>query len=222
MDLRDRAQTHAALGDVHRLRVVEALRRGDLTFGEAAALTGLDGNRLAHHLDVLEAAGLISRRRSEGDGRRRYLRLDHGRVADLAAAAGSLAGSALFVCTHNSARSPFAAALWVRLTGRPAESAGSSPADRVHPRALGVAREFGVDLSDAVPRGYGDLTVRPELVVSVCDRAHEAGAPQAAERLHWSVPDPAAIDNDRAFRAAFEEIQERITALGAADQREGD
>ena len=46
---------------------------------------------------------------------------------------------ALFVCTRNSARSQLAAALWRSLAGAPAESAGTHPADRVHPGAITAA-----------------------------------------------------------------------------------
>ena len=50
----------------------------------------------------------------------------------------------LFVCTRNSARSQLAAAAWARRSGIPAASAGTEPADRVHPRAVRVARRHGL------------------------------------------------------------------------------
>jgi protein-tyrosine-phosphatase len=121
----------------------------------------------------------------------------------------------LFVCTHNSARSQFAAGYWERTTGRPAESAGTDPAPRVHPAAVRVAREFGVDLAGAEPRGYGAVTSSPDLVVSVCDRAYEAGWPFDAPVLHWSVPDPVRTGTDAAVRRAFTELAARIERAGA-------
>ena len=57
--LTDRAQRHAALGERHRLQVVDALRLSDRTPSELRDLTGLSSNHLAFHLDVLEEAGLL-------------------------------------------------------------------------------------------------------------------------------------------------------------------
>jgi ArsR family transcriptional regulator, arsenate/arsenite/antimonite-responsive transcriptional repressor / arsenate reductase (thioredoxin) len=214
--LDDRARVHAALGDPRRLRVVDALRRTDLTFSDLIQITGLRGNRLAHHLDALEGAGLLARRISEGDRRRRYLRLNVARLDELAVTTAALPSRALFVCTHNSARSQFAAALWRIATGGDADSAGLDPADEVHPRAVRIAGELGVDLSGAVPKGYGDLAADPELVISVCDRARESGFPEARIRLHWSVPDPVRTADDDAFRSAFGELRTRIETLTAS------
>jgi ArsR family transcriptional regulator, arsenate/arsenite/antimonite-responsive transcriptional repressor / arsenate reductase (thioredoxin) len=216
MDLSERARVHAALGDVHRLRVVDRLFLGDATFQELVETTGLRGNLAAHHLDVLEAAGLIERRTSDGDRRRRYISLRHDRLDGLAPVAAIPAGQVLFVCTHNSARSQFAAALWRARTGGVAESAGSEPAPRVHPRAVESAKGWGIDLSGAVPRGYDELGAAPELVVSVCDRARESGLPVDAPTLHWSIPDPVAAGDPSAFRSAFRAIAGRIDRLAAA------
>lgn len=122
----------------------------------------------------------------------------------------------LFICTHNSARSQFAAALWKERTGGTADSAGTDPADRVHPKAVRAAAAFGLDLVDAVPKGYDAVSVRPDLVVSVCDRAREAGVPFAAPHLHWSVPDPVRSGTQAAFRSAFADIAGRIDQLAKA------
>jgi protein-tyrosine-phosphatase len=124
--------------------------------------------------------------------------------------------SVLFVCTHNSARSQVAAALWWALTGEPAESAGAEPATRVHPRAVRAARRAGIDLVGAVPKGYGAVTAAPDLVVSVCDRARENGVPFDAPSLHWSVPDPTSAGQMAAFTAAVDEIRGRVVRLAEA------
>jgi protein-tyrosine-phosphatase len=216
MDLSERARVHAALGDAHRLRVVDHLFLGDATFQELVEATGVRGNLVAHHLDVLEAAGLIERRTSDGDRRRRYISLRHDRLDGLAPVAVIPAGPVLFVCTHNSARSQFAAALWRARTGGDAESAGSEPAPSVHPRAVESAKGWGVDLSGAVPKGYDSLDTAPELVVSVCDRARESGLPADAPALHWSIPDPVAAADPGAFRSAFRTIAGRIDRLVTA------
>jgi protein-tyrosine-phosphatase len=122
----------------------------------------------------------------------------------------------LFVCTHNSARSQVAAALWRALTGEPAESAGSEPQPQVHPQAVQAARRAGIDLAGAVPKGYGAVTAGPDLVVSVCDRARENGVPFDAPSLHWSVPDPADAGRMGAFTAAVDEIRGRVVRLAEA------
>jgi protein-tyrosine-phosphatase len=219
MDVGDRARIHAALGDPHRLRIVDELAVSDRTFHELAALTGLPGNAAAHHLGVLESAGLVERRVSEGDRRRRYISLRRGRLADITLNPRIDAPAVLFVCTHNSARSQFAAALWRQRTGDIADSAGLDPAKRVHPEAIRTAADLGVDLTEAVPKAYDSVTESPGLVVSVCDRAREAGLPFEAPSIHWSVPDPVRAGTAPAFRSAFLEIADRVDAL--ADQRRG-
>jgi protein-tyrosine-phosphatase len=57
-----------------------------------------------------------------------------------------------------------------------------------------------------------DQVIRPgDLVVSVCDQAHERlGTPTA---VHWSVPDPARIATDAAFERAYDDIADRIDRL---------
>jgi protein-tyrosine-phosphatase len=122
----------------------------------------------------------------------------------------------LFVCTHNSARSQFAAALWRDRTGRASDSAGSEPAARIDPLAVRAGPEFGIDLSGARPKGYDAVAQRPDLVVSVCDRAHEAGPPFEARLLHWSVPDPVLVGTPEAFRSAFSTLAHRVVRLAVA------
>ena len=217
MDLLTRADVHAALADPHRLAIVDALASGDRTPRQLGELVGAPTNLLAHHLTVLEEAGLVERRTSEGDRRRRYVVLRPERLdALLIGPAPVPAGNVLFVCTHNSARSPVAAALWRTRTGGPAESAGGDPAPRVHPLAVRAARRLGIDLSGARPRGYEAVEAPPALVVSVCDRARERGIPFAAPAVHWSVPDPVADGRPAAFSAAFAEIERRVERLASA------
>lgn len=211
MELQERARIHAALGDEARLVIVDALAVGDLSVSELQGLVDMPGNLLAHHLGVLEAAGVVERRRSEGDRRRRYVVLR--RIDGLLPKRPAWEGTPLFVCTHNSARSQFAAGVFRSRTGRKAQSAGTRPAERVHPTAVAVAAELGIDLSDAVPRGYSDISGTPDVVISVCDRAQEAEFPMVAPRIHWSVPDPVLRGSTEAFRAAFAEIEQRVSGL---------
>jgi protein-tyrosine-phosphatase len=199
--------------------MVDELAGGDLTPSALAARLAIAGNLLAHHLGVLEDAGLVTRRVSEGDGRRRYVVLRRDALDAMTPTVRAPAGTILFVCTHNSARSQFARALWTTRTGRPAESAGTDPADRIHPLAVRVAAEQGIDISGERPCGYSSLDPSPDrrsdLVISVCDLAGEANLPQASRHLHWSVPDPVRIGGVTAFRRAFAEISARIDTLAA-------
>lgn len=210
-----RAAVHHALGDQRRLTIVDALRWSDRTPGELAALTRIGSNLLAFHLDVLEEAGVIERTPSEGDARRRYVRLRPEVVAQLGPAPPVRAEELLFVCTQNAARSQLAAALWERATGRSARSAGQRPAAAVHPLAVATAGRHGIDLTAARPHGYDAIARAPDLVVSVCDRAREAGLPFDVPALHWSVPDP--IEGGPAdFEAAYEQLAARIEQLAAS------
>lgn len=213
MDLDERARAHAALGDDRRLLIVDRLAFGDRTVAELAEETGLMGNLLAHHLDVLGDAGLIERRTSEGDRRRRYVSLQWDRLPSSFGSTEPVSDDIVFICTHNSARSQFAAALWEARTGEWAGSAGKEPSRQVHPKAVRVAAEFGVDISSGEPQGYERLDRIPALVVSVCDRARESEMPEADRHLHWSVPDPVPSDTLPAFRAAFSEISRRVDHL---------
>jgi protein-tyrosine-phosphatase len=121
-------------------------------------------------------------------------------------------GRALFVCTQNSARSQLAAALWRARSGGQASSAGTHPAKRVHPGAVVAARRAGLDLTDARPRDLEQEDLDVDLVVTVCDVAHEELNPPP-DWLHWSVPDPVEAGTRHAFDATLAELDERITAI---------
>jgi len=207
-----RAALHAALGEPVRLAIVEDLAASDRAPTDLATRHGLPGNLLAHHLDVLERVGLIERHVSAGDRRRRYIRLRHAALGDLVAVGRPRAGRALFICTHNSARSQLAAALWRERTGEPADSAGTHPASQVHPGAVAAAKRAGIDITGARPRSLEPADTRADVIVTVCDRAHEELDP-APQWLHWSIPDPVDVGRARAFDAALAELDRRITAI---------
>ena len=217
MDLTARARMHAALADPHRLRIIDALAVGDHTPQELCVLVDVPTNLLAHHLRALEQVGLVERRVSAGDRRRRYVVLVADRLSELLTVpAVRPPGLVLFVCTHNSARSQFAAALWRHHAKGAADSAGVDPAPAVHPAAVVAARAMGITLSAKRPKGYEAVRAEPSLVVSVCDCAREAGLPFDTPTLHWSVPDPATDGRAVAFTAAFTEISHRVERLAAA------
>jgi ArsR family transcriptional regulator, arsenate/arsenite/antimonite-responsive transcriptional repressor / arsenate reductase (thioredoxin) len=213
-----RARVHAALGDPLRLRIVDHLMIGDAAPGELSALFGLSSNLLAHHLGVLTDAGLIQRVRSEGDLRRAYVRLVPRVLADLTPESSRSATRVVFVCTHNSARSQLAVAAWTAASPIPAVSAGTHPADRVHPSAVAVARRHRLPFKRVRPVHLDAVLQPDDLVVAVCDNAHEELGARAPERLHWSVPDPVRIGTDEAFEHALDLIEDRVGRLAAAAQ----
>lgn len=234
-EVEHRARIHAALGDPNRLAIVDELTSSDRTPSQLGHQLGLGSNLLAHHLDLLEAVGLIERIASTGDRRRRYVRLLRGPLdAVLPYRPVRQRGAMLFVCTHNSARSQLAAALWTERTGQPAASAGTDPADRIHPGAVAAAARHGLDLTGATPTILADALARcrgqewnegrglggPDeptaggttIVVTVCDRANEELC-SPVDWWHWSTPDPVPNGTDPAFDATVAELDLRIGAL---------
>ena len=167
----------------------------------------MPSNLLAHHLHVLEDAGLVSRHRSEGDRRRTYLRLVPGGLDVFAGYLLLAARRVLFVCTANSARSHLAAALWRQASGVPATSAGTHPAAAIDPARSTAARRHHLPLPEARPRHVSDVREDGDLVVTVCDLAHEELGRLAA--LHWSVPDPVRAGDPASFDAALAELGRR-------------
>ena len=216
MENTERARLHAALGDANRLAIVDMLYLSERSPADIARRLGIESNLLSHHLDVLAGVGLVRRLRSSGDRRRRYVRLDLERLDEAFSPSRPIpAASVLFVCTHNSARSQMAAALWQAESPVRAESAGTAPADSVHPMAVQTAARHGLDLTDARPRSLGEVTSTPDLVVTVCDEAHEQIGDRPTRRLHWSVPDPARAGIPEAFEEAFGALRRRVSALAA-------
>lgn len=214
-----RVKMHAALADPVRLAIVDDLASSDRSPAELMRLLGVESNLLAHHLNVLERAGLVRRTLSSGDRRRRYVRLEHDSLASIGAPRRPVPGRALFVCTRNSARSHLAAAAWRSIAGTAAESAGTHPANRIAPGALAAARRARLDLPVVPPRSLDQLVELPPLVVTVCDQAHEELDPPDSW-LHWSIPDPVPSGTKAAFDATVDDLRRRITSIirGGTDQ----
>lgn len=214
-----RVEVYAALADPTRLRVVDLLTVGDAASSELAARLGVATNLLAHHLKILETAGVIERHRSEGDGRRSYWRL----VREVAPTGGpslAIPGRLVFVCTANTARSHLAAALWRRASAIPATSAGTHPADRVAAGARAAARRHDLDLPDVRPQHLDDIGPArdgDDLVVTVCDLAHEELGNVSA--IHWSVPDPVAVGTRGAFDRVVGDLDHRVARLAPLVQQ---
>ena len=122
----------------------------------------------------------------------------------------------LFVCVHNAGRSQMAAALVeLRSAGRIAvRSAGSAPADEIHPAVVEAMHEVGVDLSGASPKVLTDDAVqRVDVVVTMgCGDACPVYPGKRYE--DWTVDDPAGQDL-ATVRRIRDEIDARVQALVA-------
>jgi protein-tyrosine-phosphatase len=206
-----RVAVHAALADPARLLITDILLAGDVSPSELAAMLSMPSNLLAHHLRALERAGIIARRRSEGDHRRTYLRLIPGALDSLTTLPDRQARRVLFVCTANSARSHLAAALWRQASSLPAASAGTRPAERIDPGAVAAARRHHLPMRRLRPRHLSDVRQDGDLLITVCDRAHEELGQQAA--VHWSVPDPVPAGDPASFEAALDDLAGRVGRL---------
>lgn len=110
----------------------------------------------------------------------------------------------LVLCTHNSARSVLAEAMfnhWARQLGVDAQahSAGAAPSGRVHPQAIACLQAAGIDTATLSSKSM-DLFAKPgapemRVVITVCDSAAAQPCPVwpgAPVRAHWSYPDPSA------------------------------
>lgn len=206
-----RASRHAALADATRLEIVDLLSLGDWSPSELERRLGTSSNLLAHHLNVLERAGLARRSRSEGDRRRSYVSLDRAALDALSVGASVSARRVVFVCSANSARSQLAAALWNEFSDVPAASGGTHPAKAIEPEAVQAARRRGLSLAGQRPRQLSEVRAAGDYIVTVCDTAHEELA--LPEALHWSIPDPVRSGQAPAFDAALHALERRVTDL---------
>ncbi|HEY4593337.1 MAG TPA: arsenate reductase ArsC [Thermoanaerobaculia bacterium] len=136
----------------------------------------------------------------------------------------------LFLCTHNSARSQMAEGILRELGGDRVEVASAgTEATRVHPLAVREMAERGIDISGQRSKHMDEfLGERFDYVVTVCDNARESCPifPGDPERIHWSIPDPAAVEGEEktrqaAFKRAADELTTRIRYLLALLEKEG-
>ncbi len=125
----------------------------------------------------------------------------------------------MFLCTGNSCRSQMAEG-FARELGRglvEAHSAGLMPAG-VHPRAIAVMKEAGIDISRQTSKAIDENLLRGmDAVITLCDTAAEAcpRTPPEIRRLHWPIKDPVGTAGTEEkimheFRKARDEIRENI------------
>jgi arsenate reductase (thioredoxin) len=120
----------------------------------------------------------------------------------------------LFVCRQNAGRSQMSQALFARAASdrHRALSAGTTPAEHVHPEVLTVMDEVGIDLSARIPQLLTrELAEQADLVVTMgC--GDECPFIPGRRYLDWDLPDPAGRPLDE-VRAIRDEIADRIAAL---------
>jgi arsenate reductase len=125
----------------------------------------------------------------------------------------------IFACVHNAGRSQMAAALF-NACADPARavalSAGTEPAERVHPEVVAAMREVGIDLARATPtRLTGELAAGAFLLVTMgCGEA--CPAVPGLRRDDWPLEDPKGKPLE-AVRAVRDEIRRRVDALVLAE-----
>lgn len=233
------------LADESRQAIVRLLARSDRRAGEIGAAVRLLPNAVSYHLRQLRDLGMLHDRRSSADARDVYYQLDIGRLFALYAAAGdalypgmstplgqlhkqldtphslSRPLRVLFLCTHNSARSQMAEAILRQMGGDQVKafSAGSLPTE-VHPEALAALREAGIDATGLTAKPLEQFIGEPlDYIITVCDRVRDIcpSFPGDPAQTHWSIADPAVVEDPeqraKAFREVLSELQVRIRYL---------
>lgn len=223
------------LGHRLRWRLTQALAGSDLRVGELVAAIGERQNLVSYHLAQLRVSGLVSERRSSADARDVYYHLNlRALQAELDRSAGSIhpalrlaevrdllhddggrKSRVLFVCTANSARSQMAEAILRDLSAGAidVQSAGPRPAG-VHPLAIRVLAARGLAVAGLRSKGLDELeSLAFDHSVTLCDLARERCPELAAipSRIHWSLPDPAAVEGSEGRRLeAFGQIADEL------------
>lgn len=131
----------------------------------------------------------------------------------------------LILCTGNSCRSHLAEGILRAAAGDlvDVQSAGSKPAGYVHPLAIQVMKEIGIDIAGHRSKHLEEFTQQPiETVITVCGNADQAcpAFPGQVNRHHWAFDDPAKAQGTEeekvaVFRRVRDEIRTVFEAYGA-------
>lgn len=232
-----------ALADETRLAIVRSLALSDLRAGELGEQLRQPQNAVSYHLKQLRGLGLLRDRRSSLDARDVYYSVDLHRLHLLYEQAGEalhpgMTGRQqareeaparierplriLFLCTHNRARSQMAEGIARYLAGDQVEvySAGNEPTE-LHPLTIEMLQELGIDTAGLRSKSLDEFVDQKfDYIITTCDRVR-GGCPTFPgdpEQIHWSFPDPSAVEGDeaarrRAFQMARRELLTRIRYL---------
>jgi protein-tyrosine-phosphatase/DNA-binding transcriptional ArsR family regulator len=227
-----------------RWRLLRELAQSDRAVRELTQLLGERQSLVSYHLRQLRDGGLVGARRSSADGRDSYYAIDVAGCAEQLQDAGGALHPALrpasspaamlapgrrrrrprilFLCTGNSARSQMAEALVELMSAGAVEAAsGGSNPKPLHPHAVRAMKTRGIDISSNRSKHLHEFaSQRFDLVITLCDKVREICPefPSHPDRVHWSMPDPAAeSSSDGGSRAPFErtaaELETRIGLL---------
>jgi protein-tyrosine-phosphatase/DNA-binding transcriptional ArsR family regulator len=229
-----------------RWRMLVELAGSDRQVHELTRVVGQPQGLVSYHLARLRAGGLVSSRKSSFDGRAAYYRVNLEQCGELLAATGAALhpgvavsrmaspsrqvgrarrrAKVLFMCTGNGARSQIAEAILRERAGDRVEvvSAGSHP-KAIHPNAIKVLAERGIDISHALSKPIDVFRGRRfDYVITLCDKVREICPefPGTAQTMHWSIEDPSRRpgslrDTLPVFRALATELESRIGFLTA-------
>lgn len=227
-----------------RWQILLALARSDYRVEELVKQIKQPHNLISYHLKQLRLQRLISERRSTADGRDVYYSLNLEEFRQMFFETGQALHPALshptsqtypqtetiiyspagvlFLCTHNSARSQMAEGLLRTFGGDKVEvfSAGSEPTS-IHPLAIKVMANIGVDLREQRVKHYDEFAEQTfDYIITVCDRVRELCPvfPGDPRQIHWSFPDPAAIEGnlqtqEKGFAETAQQLKIRIDLL---------
>jgi len=235
-----------------RWKLITALKQSDYRVCELVDFVDEPPNLVSYHLKRLRDQALVRERRSGADGRDVYYTLDHERLRQQYVSAGRMLhpsldesvgvdearqrsfGEAqirvLFLCTENSARSQMAEGILRHIShGRmEAFSAGTNPSG-IHPLAVSTMQRHNIDISQQWSKHLDEFNGQSFThIITLCDRAREVcpNFPGDPIRIHWSFPNPAAVEGDeaaksQAFEATAHELMTRIRYLLLMLERSG-
>lgn len=231
-----------------RWQLLRALAASDLRVQELIDILAQPQNLVSYHLRKLADSGLVREQRSIADRRAIYYSLDLPYLRQALSAGeeelhpalppGAQAETdqvsklppyrVLFLCTHNSARSQMAEGLLrAQSGGRLDVHSAGTEATEVRPLAIRAMQALNIDIrgqfSKTLERYYDQ---RFDYIITVCDRARESCPifPGDPVRIHWSMPDPAAVEGDeetryKAFLETAIQLKQRISFLLLSMQR---
>jgi protein-tyrosine-phosphatase/DNA-binding transcriptional ArsR family regulator len=220
-----------------RWNLLRLLSQSDYRVQELVKSVNQPANLVSYHLRRLREHQLVSERRSSADSRDVYYTLDLDRMSQLYMATGDALHPALnntkpdpepqaksigdtplrvlFLCTHNSARSQMAEGISRYHGGDKVEafSAGTQVA-QVRAEAIQTMADLGIDISHHRSKHLDEFIGQPfDYVITVCDQANETCPifPGDPNRIHWSFPDPSAIEDPKERQRTYHQIAQELT-----------
>ncbi len=132
----------------------------------------------------------------------------------------------LFYCIENTTRSQMAEGMGRHFLGHQANvsSAGSNPSDRVHPMAIAVMAEIGIDISHNKPKHITEVEIDEyDLLVSFSEDTEKLNLPASLKVKMWEMSDPGTSqvrpeDLIKKFRKVRDDIRKKVLSLRAAEQ----